>query len=139
MNHLICYSVFNWKSIPAPTKTSSVSRSYKTFSPSQFQNDLDVVPWSLLEIFDDPDDKLNAYNLLLKDVVDKCAPLLNKKEHKNASPWITEDLRKKMLHRNRLYRKFLKSRLQSDLVTYRNFRNMLLVYNVKQKGTTYLI
>ena len=122
-DHLICYSVFNWKSVPAPTKTSSLSRSYKSFSPSQFQSNLDVVPWSLLEIFDDPDDKLNAYDLLLKDVVDKCAPLVKKKQRKNASPWITEDLRKKMLYRNRLYRKFLKSRLQSDLVTYRNFRN----------------
>ena len=93
-DHLICYSVFNWKLVPAPTKTSLLSHSYKSFSPSQFQSNLDVVPWSLPGIFDDPDDKLNAYDLLLKDVVDKCAPLVKKKQCKNASPWNTEDLRK---------------------------------------------
>ena len=56
-----------------------------------------------------------------------------KKQRKNASPRITEDLCKKMLHRNRLYRKFLKSRLQSDLVTYRNFRNYVTSLQRKAK------
>ena len=84
-DHLICYSVFNWKSIPPPLKTSVVSRSYKSFSPSQFQSDLDAVPRSLLKVFDDLDDKLNVFNLLLKDVVDKCAPLVKKKQRKCGS------------------------------------------------------
>ena len=55
------------------------------FSPSQLQSDLDAVPWSLLEVFDDPDDKLTVFNLLLKDVVDKCAPLVKKKQRKCVS------------------------------------------------------
>ena len=121
-DHLICYSVFNWKSIPPPLKTSVASRSYKSFSPSQFQSDLDAVPWSL-EVFDDPDNKLNVFNLLLKDVVDKCAPLVKKKQRKCLSPWITNDLRRKMMHRNRLYWKFVKSRSQINLESYRAFRN----------------
>ena len=80
-DHLICYSVFNWKSIPPPLKTYVVS----CFSPSQLQSDLDAVPWSLLEVFDDLDDKLTVFNLLLKDVVDKCAPLVKKKQRKCVS------------------------------------------------------
>ena len=79
-DHLVCYSVFNWKSIPHPVKTSTKSRSYKNFSASQFQSELDAVPWSLLEPFDDPDDKLNVYNLLLNGVVDNCVPLVKKKQ-----------------------------------------------------------
>ena len=82
-DHLICYSVFNGNSIPPPLKTSVVNRSYKSFSPSQFQSDLDAVPRSLLKVFDDLDDKLNVFNLLLKDVVEKCAPLVKKKQRKH--------------------------------------------------------
>ena len=73
-NHLICYSIFNWKSIPSPLKTSVVRRLYKSFSPSQFQSDLDAVPWSLLEVFNDPDDKLNVFNLLLKMLLTNALP-----------------------------------------------------------------
>jgi hypothetical protein len=97
-------------------------------------HELKVVPWSIMDIFDDIDDKVNVYNLLLKDVVDHCAPLVKKKPCKAIAPWISNDLRRKMAHRNRLYRKFLKSRLPCDLISYRKFRNHVVYLQRKAKS-----
>ena len=60
-DHLICFAVFNWKTSSPPKKSPSLGRSYKKFNPLQFQNELKVVPWSIMDIFDDIDDKVNVY------------------------------------------------------------------------------
>ena len=46
-------------------------RSFKNFDEAKFINDLQVVPWELIKLFDDTDDILEAWTDLFLQVVDK--------------------------------------------------------------------
>ena len=138
-DHLICYTTFKWK--PAPNKIPASSgkyRSFKNFCATDFIDDLRHVPWSVLDIFDDPSDKVDCYNLLLNDVLSCHAPLVKRKTSKKLAPWITRDLRKKMTYRNRLHRKFLRSKSSSDFETYRLFRNHVTLLQRKCKQAYFI-
>ena len=97
----------------------------RNFNQSDFNTDLEIAPWSILEMFDDPSDKTEIYNLLLSDILDLHAPLKKVKTQKHNSPWITRDLRKKMIYRDRLHRKFVQTRLNTDYQRYRQFRDQV--------------
>ena len=66
------------------------------FNQSEFKADLEIAPWSILEMFDDPSDKTEIYNLLLSNILDLdlYVPLKIVKAtcRKYNAPWITRDL-----------------------------------------------
>jgi len=124
-DHLLCFAIFKWKSVPLQKLSTVYRRSMKNFNQSDFNADLEIAPWSILEMFDDPSDKTEIYNLLLSDILDLHAPLKKVKTRKHNAPWITRDLRKKMIYRDRLHRKFLQTRLNTDYERYRKFRNQV--------------
>ena len=47
--------------VPSPPPSLVTHRSFKYFSKSSFDADLSCVPWSILDVFDDPDDKVEAF------------------------------------------------------------------------------
>ena len=50
------------------------------------------VPWSLLDIFDDAEDKLYAFNLLFNDILDEHAPIKVMKICGHPNPYVTEEI-----------------------------------------------
>ena len=50
-----------------PKVTYVKTRSFKNYNPDVFQYDMSFAPWSVLEIFDDVDYKLHAFNLLFNE------------------------------------------------------------------------
>ena len=48
-----------------PKVTYVKTRSFKNYNPEAFQYDMSFAPWSVLEIFDDVDDKSHAFDLRL--------------------------------------------------------------------------
>ena len=61
--------------VPCPPLSLVSHRSFKHFSKSSFEDDLSSVPQSILNVFDDPDDKVEAFNILSTDVLNYHAPL----------------------------------------------------------------
>ena len=47
--------------VPSPPPSLVTHRSSKHFSKSSFEDDLSCVPWSIIDVFDDPDDKVEAF------------------------------------------------------------------------------
>ena len=91
--------------VPYPPPSLVTHRSFKHFSKSSFEDDLSSVPWSILDVFDDPDDKVKACNLLFTDVLDYHAPLKTIwVRKKKSSLWITKIIRKEMDRWDRLFR-----------------------------------
>ena len=124
-DHLMCFAIFKWRSVLLRKVSTVFRRSMRNFNQSDFNADLEIAPWSILEMFDDPSDKTEIYNLLLSDILDLHAPLKKVKTRKHNAPWITRDLRKQMIYRDRLHRKFLRTRLNTDYKRYRQFRNQV--------------
>ena len=52
-----------------PQKVESVP------NPDAFQFDMSGAPWSVVEVFDDVDDKLHAFDRLFNEILDDHAPI----------------------------------------------------------------
>ena len=122
-DHLVCYSIFSWKSCVSKCPPPNYRRSLKTIDSTAFLNDLQCAPWSVMDMFDDPSDKNEVFNSLYKDILDQHAPLKKSQPRKHRAPWVDHELRKMMVRRNRLHRRFLKTRFPIDFEIYRSFRN----------------
>ena len=53
-------------------------RSYKKFDDETFINDVQNIPYSVCDVFEDVDDRLWSFNKLFSDVIDKNAPIKKK-------------------------------------------------------------
>lgn len=61
-------------------------RSFKKFDPDRFRQELSEAPWSVLEVFDDIDDRLDYFNKVFSQVLNVHAPLRKLRVRKNGSP-----------------------------------------------------
>ena len=113
-------------SVPCPTPTLISYRSFKHFSKASFEEDLSAVPWCVMDAFDDPDDKLEAFNLLFSDVLDQHAPVKTVRVQKKPSLWITKSVRKKMDRRNRLFWFYRRNPTTAAWVIYKAQRNRVV-------------
>ena len=60
-----------------------------------------LVP-SIIDLFDDVDDKVSAFNTLFQEVLEVHAPIKSVRVKKNPAPWISKSIRDEMDKRNRL-------------------------------------
>ena len=77
------------KSAPSSIKC----RSFKHFSEADFVKDLWTVPWCIIDLFDDVDDKVSAFNTLFQEVLEVHAPIKSVRVKKNPAPWISNQSR----------------------------------------------
>ena len=116
-------------------------RSFKAFDPDKFRQDLLEAPWSVLEIFDDTDDKIDYFNKIFTQTLNKHAPLRKLRVEKNGSPWVTSDIRDQMDIRRKLLRHFRLTRSENDWELYGRQRNKVtaLLRNSKSNYFSNLI
>ena len=108
---------------PKLPSSSVLRRSYKRFDPEKFIHDLSLIPWSVGEVFDNVDDRLDFFNQMFLQVLDNHAPLRRLRVKRNGVPWVTKDLRHQMDNRDKLLRRFRKTRAVLDWECYRQQRN----------------
>ena len=79
---------------PPKRKHYTISyRSFKTFDESKFVDDLKLVPWDTIKLFDDTDDIMEAWLDLFLQVVDKHVPLKQHRvKHKNQPQWMSPEI-----------------------------------------------
>ena len=83
--------------------TTITYRSYKNFDEKSFLADLAVVPWSVIEQFDDVDDALDTWEKLFMDVVNTHAPLRERRVKRPRQPgWLTDEITEAMDKRDSL-------------------------------------
>jgi hypothetical protein len=121
-DHLPISLIIDW-SIPDPPFKVITRHSFKKFDSDAFNEDLAVAPWSLIDLFDDTDDKVFVFNSLFTTVLDDHAPIKTIRVKKNCAPWITRSVRKEMDKRNKLLRQFHASRCLTAWNDYKAQRN----------------
>ena len=98
-DHDMVFAVLHLK-VSRPKTTYITTRSFKKYHPDAFQLDMSCAPWSVVEVFDDVDDKLHAIDLLFNEILDHHAPITSIKVRGKPNPCITEEIRELMKSRN---------------------------------------
>ena len=86
--------------VSRPKTTYITTRSFKKYNPDAFQLDMSCALWSVMEVFDDVDDKLHGFDLLFNEILDHHAPIRSIKVRGKPNPCITEEIRELMKSRN---------------------------------------
>jgi hypothetical protein len=120
--HQLIYSVLKSSAPKQPSKTIYY-RSFKNLNNDNFLSDLQNVPFHISDIFDDPDDCYWAINNLLNDVLDKHVPIKKKTIRAKHTPFMNSSLRKAIMNKHRLWRKYKQFPSSKTWESYRNQRN----------------
>jgi len=126
-DHKLVYTVFNRK-VMKPKTSFTKARCFKNFDEVAFNKDLAYVPFNVAYVFDDINDICWAWEKMYCSVLDDHAPMKLRK-YRNASgqsKFITLEIRKTMLKRNALKRKYYKTRSAVDWEAYRSHRNRVV-------------
>jgi hypothetical protein len=119
--------------VPKPLPSLVTRRSFKNFSKATFEKDLPAVPWCVIDVFDNPDDKVDMFNSLFLDVLDMHAPLKTVRVKKNPAPWISKSIRDEMDRRNALYRLFKRNKSTVSWEAFKVQRNHVTALQRKAK------
>ena len=90
------------------------TRAMKNLDADALKSDLHLVPWSTIDVFDDVDDALSAFESLFKGVWDLHAPMKTVHRHHKVAPWISKDIYALRRNRDHHYKKFLRNK--SDII-----------------------
>ena len=117
-DHSLVYTILR-SSAPRTRSRQIVTRVYKTFKRDEFLNDLQSIPFSVMDLFDDVNDKLFVFESLYMDVVNEHAPLKRVHLRGNQVPFMTKQWRQEIRYRNRLWKKYLKERTDENYCKYK--------------------
>ena len=91
-DHDLVYAILRLKK-QRPKPVYITTRSFKHYQPEKFYADIEQAPWSVLDVFDDVNDKLFAFNKLFCDIVDRHAPIKKIKIRGRPLPYVTDEIR----------------------------------------------
>ena len=106
-------------------------RSFKTFDESRFLTDLSLVPWKIIQAFDNIDDIVSVWNTLFLEILNKHAPIKRHRVKKQYQPdWLTSEILDCMKERD-------KYKLNGNIETYKIIRNKVSSLIEQAKKWTY--
>ena len=82
-----------------------------------------MAPFHIIDIFDDVDDMLYAFEQFYTEILNEDAPLKQAVIRRNQVPYMTEEWRKEIRYRNKLWKKFTKNRTNTNYYLYKIQRN----------------
>jgi len=125
-DHLLVNTVLKTKMLYANAVVTK-KRTFMTFNQDDFQKDLSRTLFHIAYVFDDMDDVYWCWEMLYNQVLDDHAPMRSFKRRSSVeSKFITPEIRREMAERNRLKKKFNRSRNQYDWESYRLVRNKVV-------------
>ena len=104
-------------------------RDYKNFDANKFSHELKIN----LSYENSTNNNYNKFNSILREVLDKHAPIKKKSLRANNSPFMTKQLRKMIMNRSRYKNTFFKSKTIENWEIYRKARNECVKLTKKVK------
>ncbi|KAK3930020.1 RNA-directed DNA polymerase from mobile element jockey [Frankliniella fusca] len=120
--HDLLYAVYNLL-VPPVRKQRITCRNFKHIVVDDLFNDLEKAPWEEIFNCNNIDSKLEKFNGIITDVMDKHAPLKTFTAKQPSQPWMTKCIRKLIKKRNKLRIKFLKTKSAPDHEKFKDIRN----------------
>ena len=110
---LLVYTILR-STAPRARSSKICFRSQKNFSRKTFVRDMQVVPFHIIELFDELDDKVCGFKQLFLNVINKHAPIKQTIVRGNQVPYMTEQWRKAIRYRNKLWKIFTRNRSDAN-------------------------
>ena len=99
-------------------------RNMKNFNEHNFINELQEQHWEYMYFFaTDPNCMWEIWKTLFLEVLNKHAPIQNKKVRSKNVPWITRRIKELIISRDKLKRKAIITNLETDWYNYKQIRN----------------
>lgn len=109
-------------------------RDYKSYDPYAMNLEFDSVNWLPVLTAPDVNIALNIFNVIVKGIFDRHAPIIEKRIKGRPCPWIDQELKAIMNRRDRLHRKAKESKSEDDWKAYKELRNRCNNMQRKAKG-----
>ena len=84
---------------------------------------MQIVPFQIIDLFDELDHKLYAFEQLSLSVLNELSPINQTMIRGNQVPSMTEQWRRAITHRNKLWKKFTRNRTDANYEAYKTQRN----------------
>ena len=98
----------------------------KTFDADAFIKDCSVLPFNIINCFDDPDDQTSCMNKLFRECIEQHAPLRKIKVTRPLAPWLNNDeIRHLQNCRNKLHKEAHSTGSEKAWQLFRDARNKL--------------
>ena len=120
-DHSLVYTILR-SSAPGTPSRKICFRSLKNFSPENFVHDMEIVPFHIIDLFDELDDKVYASELLFVGVFNEHAPIKRTMIRGNQVPYMMEQWRRVIRDRNKLW-KFTRNRMDAKYEACKTQRN----------------
>ena len=111
-------------------------RCWKSCDIDALMEELESAPWSVMDSFEDVDDRWEYWKSMFGQIVDTHIPMKKARVRAQSLPWIGRSVRKLMRARNYYCTKSKKSRNQDDWKQYRKLRN-LVTWELKKAKTQF--
>ena len=118
-DHLPIYGVLRGPSVKPVKHRYIETRSFSRKSMERFNADLELVPWNVVEIFSDIDDKCYVWNTLFLATFNEHFPIRRKCIRQSTHPWLDKSILSTIRRRDQFYRKARKFNRPSDWSEYR--------------------
>ena len=111
-------------------------RPLKKLNADNLIKDLNEVPWTVLDTFDnDPDEMLATWEALVRDVVDRHAPLKSVRVKSMKKPsWLSDQILRAIKERDRLKKELEKGRIQKVSVNAARNKVVRLIEKAKKEA-----
>lgn len=100
------------------------------------RNSLNAVDWREMYLTGSIDGKFNKFYATLQNLLNSVAPIKNLTVRNEVKPWVTQEIRDKIIERDRLYLRFKFTRETEDWTSYKRVRNEI-VKGIRQNKFNY--
>ena len=108
-------------------------RSFKHYTADLFEQELSRLNFPNYRNFNDINEAYNDFIQKIMNVIDKVAPLKERRVKQNSQEWFDGEIADEIKNRDKLFRKFKKSKLQIDKDIYNAARYKLQKMIINKK------
>lgn len=120
--HDLIFAIFDL-SVPQSIKQKITFRNFKKINIESLLVDVENSNWTEVYTENDIDVKVDNFNRIINALMDKHAPVQSKVLRQNSAPWMNNEIRSMIKRRDKLRKKFKKTKCPEDFEIFRKLRN----------------
>ena len=136
-DHSAIFGIRKLHRIPLPPPRIVEARNYKHYDPALFCEDLNSIPWDILELDNTPNDAWQSFKDLFLTAADEHAPVVARRVRGRSVPWLTPEIKDLMHQRDHQHKKAISTNKELHWSNYKRLRNAVNTKMRKEKCCYY--